>query len=100
MQGSNLIYIVMPVVIVLALVVLIALPFAGTRQQSQGQVPGRPVARDAFGSEVTGLGHQQHAVTTHAHDASGETTGSGGTGSNANASRVTSRSAGEKSSRS
>ena len=100
MQGSNLIYIVMPVVIIVALAVLIALPFAGTRRQSQGQVPGWPVARDAFGSEVTGLGHEQHVVTTHAHDASAETTGSGGAGSNANASRVTSQAAGEKSSRS
>src|SRR5215469_4500575 len=89
-------------------------PFAGTResggrrsgdrhsrrQQSQGQVPGRPVARDAFSSEVIGLGHEQHVVTTNAHVASVETAGSGGTGSNANASTVTSQSAGGKGSRS
>jgi len=61
MDGSNLIFIVMPIVMVLALAVLIILPFYGARgsggshsggrhpggPESQGQVPGRPAAPDA-----------------------------------------------------
>jgi hypothetical protein len=64
MEGSDLIYIVMPIVISLALVVLIALPFVGDRgagdshsggghprgQESRGQLSDRPVAADAVGS--------------------------------------------------
>ncbi len=43
MQGSDSIYIVMPVVVILCLGVLIALPFLGTRDSggSRGYRPGR-----------------------------------------------------------
>jgi hypothetical protein len=67
-QGS-LIYIVMPVVAVLALVVLCGLPFVGAREsdesrsgghprelESRGQAPDRPVAPDALGRDVIGPG--------------------------------------------
>jgi hypothetical protein len=64
MEGSDLIYIVMPIVVSLALVVLIALPFVGDRgagashsggghprgQDARGQLPDRPVAADPIGS--------------------------------------------------
>jgi hypothetical protein len=68
-QGT-LIYIVMPVVAVLALVVLCGLPFVGARESdesraaaghprelgSRGQVPDRTVAPDAVGRDVIGPG--------------------------------------------
>ena len=61
MQGSDLIYIVMPVVVVLALSLLIVLPFVGARdsgdsrsasrgsigQESRGQIPDHWAAPDA-----------------------------------------------------
>jgi hypothetical protein len=64
MDGSNLIYVVMPIVMVLALVVLVGLPFVGTRgagdsrsggghsrgQESGAQLPDRSVAADAVES--------------------------------------------------
>jgi len=81
MRGPDLIYIVMPAVILLALVVLIALPFAaatgsGDRrsagrhsggQEPQGQMPGHPARTDAVGSDVAGLGHGRPSVTARAH---------------------------------
>ena len=93
MQGSDLIYIVMPVVILLALVVLIALPFAGTRgsgdrlsgrrhshgHQSRGQIPDHSVAPDDAGSDAIGLGHAQHRVTAHGHVPVADVVVSGGT---------------------
>jgi hypothetical protein len=68
-QGS-MIYIVMPVVAVLALVVLCGLPFAGSRESGEsrsggghprelgsgGHVPDRTVAPDARGRDVIGPG--------------------------------------------
>lgn len=112
MQGSDLIYVVLPVVILLALIVLITLPFAAARssgdrrsggrhsrrQQSQGQIPGHPAVPDAFGSDVADLGHEQHVATAHAHVPSVETIVSGATAGNANARRVTSQPAGGRSS--
>lgn len=68
-QGS-LIYIVLPVVAVLALVILCGLPFVGARESdetrssgghprelgSRGQAPDRAVAPDAHGRDVIGPG--------------------------------------------
>jgi len=73
MEGSNSLYIVMPVVITLVLVVLIALPFVGARDPgrghssdtrsrwmgSEGQIPDHSATPNAVGSGVTGLGHAQ-----------------------------------------
>ena len=70
MQGPDLIRSVMPVVTLLALFVLIALPFAAARgsgdspsggrhsrwQHSQGQLPDQSAAAGAFGSDVIGQG--------------------------------------------
>ena len=70
MQGPVLIYIVMPVVILLALFILVAVPFAGTRgsghslsggrhshgPESQDQIPGRPATPDSFGGDATDQG--------------------------------------------
>jgi len=81
MQGPVLIYIVMPVVILLALFILVAVPFAGTRgsghslsggrhshgPESQDQIPGHSVAPDSFGGDAINLGHAQHMVTAHVH---------------------------------
>jgi len=114
MQGPDLIYIVMPVVILLALVVLIALPFAaatgsGDRrsagrhsggQEPLGQMPGHPATTDAVGGDVADLGHGRPSVTVRAHVPSTETIVSGGTAGNANASRVTKQLDGGRSRRS
>jgi hypothetical protein len=73
MEGSNSLYIVMPIVMTLVLVVLIALPFIGARNPghghssdthsrwlgSEGQIPDHSATRNAVGSGVTGLGHAQ-----------------------------------------
>jgi hypothetical protein len=111
MQGPDLIYVVMPVVILLALFVLIALPFAGTRgsntsraggrhasrQQTQGQIQDQSIAPDASGSDMIGLGHAQRFVTARGHVPGVETTASSGTGDHANARRITSQPTGGRS---
>jgi hypothetical protein len=73
MEGSDSLYIVMPIVMTLVLVVLIALPFVGARNPgrglpgdthspwlgSEGQIPDHSATPNAVGSSVTGLGHVQ-----------------------------------------
>ena len=112
MRGSDLIYIVMPAAILLALFVLIAPPFTAARgsgdrrsggwhsrrQQTQGQIPGHSAVPDAFGSDVAGLSHEQDVATARVHVPSVETIVSGGTAGNANARRVTSQPTGGRSS--
>jgi hypothetical protein len=51
MQSSDLIYIVMPVIALLALVVLIGLPFVGDRQESHIHAHGEDAP--VFGGEDT-----------------------------------------------
>jgi hypothetical protein len=74
MEGSNSLFIVMPIVITLVLVVLIALPFVGARDPgrglpgdtrwlgSEGQIPDHSATPHAVGSGVTGPGHAQDAA--------------------------------------
>jgi hypothetical protein len=72
MDGSNQIFIVLPIVAVVILLVLVGLPFLGDRQENrgrrsgaghppgpgiQGQVPERSIAPDASRSDVTGPDH-------------------------------------------
>lgn len=73
MEGSNSLYIVMPIVMTLVLFVLIALPFVGARDPgrglpsdthsqwlgSEGQIPDHSATPHAVGSGVTVLGHAQ-----------------------------------------
>ena len=73
MEGSNSLYIVMPIVMTLVLFVLIALPFVGARNPgrglpgdthshwpgSEGQIPDHSATPHAVGSGVTVPGHAQ-----------------------------------------
>jgi hypothetical protein len=71
MDGSNGIFIVLPIVGLIILVILVGLPFLGDRQsrqsssggarplghQARGQVPGHSPGADAPGSDAIGPGH-------------------------------------------
>ena len=77
MQGP----VVMPVVILLALFILVAVPFAGTRgsghslsggrhshrPESQDQIPGHSVAPGSFGGDATDPGPRPAGATAHVH---------------------------------
>jgi hypothetical protein len=115
MQGSGLIFIVMPVGTLLALFVLIALPFAGARgsgdrrsggrhsrgQESRGQISVQSAAADAFGSDVIGQGRRpQHIAAVHAHVPGVDAVVSGDAARSENIRRITSQPTGGKSTRS
>ena len=71
MDGSNGIFIVLPIVALIILLILVGLPYLGDRQsghgpsggghplghQAQGQIPGHSAAADAPGSDAIGPGH-------------------------------------------
>jgi len=71
MDGSNGIFIVMPIVALIILLILVGLPYLGDRQsghsrpgggqslrhQARGQIPGQSAAADAPGSDAIGPGH-------------------------------------------
>jgi hypothetical protein len=71
MDGSNQIFIVLPIVAIVLLLVLVGLPYLGNREgrgsppgagHSPGpgipsQIPGHSIASDASGSDVTGPDH-------------------------------------------
>ena len=67
MTGSDLIYIVMPIVVTLALVILVGLPFAGSRgttgSHPAGGDPHRPESRDAVASGRGARGEDTRRVT-------------------------------------
>jgi hypothetical protein len=64
MDGSDLIFIVLPIVAVVILVILVGLPYLGDREQghshaggpqARGQIPGH--SADAHGGDAIGRGH-------------------------------------------
>jgi hypothetical protein len=65
MDGSDVIFIVLPIVAVVLLIVLVGLPYLGDREQgrshagggpqTRGQIPGHPP--DARGGDAIGRGH-------------------------------------------
>jgi len=67
MDGSDQIFIVLPIVAIILLVVLVGLPYLGNREQShshaggghraQGQIPGQTASADAPGGDAIGPGH-------------------------------------------
>ena len=70
MDGSNGIYIILPIVALITLLILVGLPFVGNREsgdsrssgrhspghQAQGQIPGHSAAADVPGSDAIGPG--------------------------------------------
>jgi len=70
MDGSNGIFIVMPIVALIILLILVGLPYLGDRQsdprhsrggralghQAHGQIPGHSAAAEAPGSDAIGPG--------------------------------------------
>jgi hypothetical protein len=71
MDGSNGIFIVLPIVALIVLLILVGLPYLGDRQgapghsggrrplghQPEGQIPGHSTTADAPGSDAIGPGH-------------------------------------------
>ena len=71
MDGSDQIFIVLPIVAIILLVLLVGLPYLGDREQShrhaggelsgghqaQGQIPGQSASADAPGGDAIGPGH-------------------------------------------
>jgi hypothetical protein len=71
MDGSNGIFIVLPIVALITLLILVGLPFLGDKysggshsgggrplgHQAREQIPGHPAGPDASGSDAIGTGH-------------------------------------------
>jgi hypothetical protein len=65
MDGSDLIFIVLPIVAVVILVILVGLPYLADREQGHSHAGGEPQARgqipghsaDAHGGDAIGRGH-------------------------------------------
>lgn len=71
MDGSNGIFIVLPIVALIVLLILVGLPYLGDRQsghgpsgggrslghQAQDQIPGHSAAADTPGGDAIGPGH-------------------------------------------